>query len=181
MNAQKYVAIEVIAAFKRVKQLTEDRAVIVEAVRQCKNCVLDDTATLVRPQQPQLLPATTSSAAKAERTTLILRDLPATTAEAELRALFDAEACPGKGKVTALRADIGDTWFVTFDSSEACQKTAIYLMSQKFQGKPIRCGVKSETRSLLTAPPAAGPNPYAGTGSITTPMGPGAMPGTTRN
>jgi hypothetical protein len=166
MNAQKYVAIEVIAGFKRGKQLTEDRTVIVEVVRQCKNCALDETGTLVRPQ------ITPTAAPKTERTTLILRDIPATTSAADLRDLFDADACPGKGKVTALRADIGDTWFVTFDTSEACQKTAIYLMSQKFQGKPIRCGVKSETRSMLATPPSGVPNPYAGTGSITTPIPP---------
>lgn len=38
MNADRCVPIDVIIEFKRVQQLTQDRDVLLEASKQCKNC-----------------------------------------------------------------------------------------------------------------------------------------------
>ncbi len=45
--------------------------------------------------------------AAAKRSTIILRDVPSTIPEDEIRALFDSKLF---GDIDSLRSDIGDTW-----------------------------------------------------------------------
>jgi len=128
MNAQRYVPIDVIANFRKVKSLTEDRELLVKVMRQCKNLACDEEGRMVRPTL------------KMERKTLLLRDIPQSTPEEEVRAIFD-DNC---GKVTSIHSDVGDTWYIEFETEEECVSTAMYLADKTFQGKPIRCRVKSE-------------------------------------
>lgn len=125
-----------------VKKLTEDADLIVEMMRRSKLLELNSDGTKVRPTN------------KAERTTIILRDIPSNTPVEELRAIFDNDQC---ANVLSLRSDIANTWFVTFEDEDSCLKTAMYLRQQSFQGKLIRLCVKSEnlTRSFYQQPPPA--------------------------
>lgn len=149
MNSQRFVPIDVIANFRKVKQLTEDVELLVRIMKGCKNLVLDEASAMVRPN------------IKMERTTLILRGIPVSTPKEEIMTLFeDSENC---GKVVSLKPDVDDNWFVSFESEDDCVKTKLFLTGKKFQGKLVQCGVKSEhlSRGLYSAaPPGAVPAPF---------------------
>ena len=67
MDESKYVPLDIIAQFSRVKQLTSDVALIARVMEGSSLVALDDTKTKIRP-----------SAKAAQRNTVILRDLPST-------------------------------------------------------------------------------------------------------
>lgn len=129
MNGQQYVGINVIAGFRRIKQLTEDQELLLKILKQCRSVVVDETETMVKPT------------VRSERTTLILREIPSSTPLDEIKSLFD-DNC---GKILNIRPDIDDTWFVSFENEEDCINTHLLLQEKTFQGKPIACRVKSET------------------------------------
>lgn len=137
MNSQKYVSIDVIASFPKMKNLTEDRNTLIQVIKQCQTLNLDETETMVRPNL------------KIERNTLILRDIPATIPVEEVSNIFQH---PGCAAIVTIRPDINDTWFVTFDSEDKCQETALVLSGLQFQGHAIRFGMKSSTPSVTKEP-----------------------------
>ena len=166
MDAEKYVSVDTISQFKMVKQLTTDRDLLVQIMQRSKLLELSADQSKVRP------------ISKAERTTIILRDIASDTPLEELRALFESDEC---APVLNLRSDIGDTWFVTFEDEDSCLKAALYLRQQKFQGKAIRLCVKSEnlTRSFYQQPPAGwngATGPGAHNNGYFNPAGNGAAP-----
>jgi hypothetical protein len=128
MNSQKYVPVDVIANFRKVKSMTEDKELLVQVMRTCKNLVANEEGTMVRPNL------------KMERNTLILRDIPSSTPLEEVKAIFD-DKC---GKVVNIRSDVGDTWFVTFETQDQCMDTCLHLSNKTFKGNRIACRVKSE-------------------------------------
>lgn len=129
MDAQQFVPVSIIANFKRVMALSTDSKVVVEAMKQCSNIKLNAEETMVAPNL------------KSKRNTLILRDIPADTPEEEIRGIFSAEGC---ASVVSVKADVGDTWFVAFETEEDCLDTCLVLTNQTFKGKPVRARVKSE-------------------------------------
>jgi len=153
MNSRHFCKIDTIASFNKVKALTDDKTLLLQAIKQSKSLVLDETETMVGPNL------------KVERTTLILRDIPSTTKKEDIRKIFEDSFC---GKVKSIRPDVGDTWFVTFENQDACTATAMYLVGKKFKGKPIRCRIKSENpfRSL-----------FCGSYNLNPPIGPQAQGG----
>jgi hypothetical protein len=64
MDSKRAVDVSVLAGFRKIKQMTEDRAVIVSALRKCANCAVNVDGSSVTP----------SKAVKVERNTLILRE-----------------------------------------------------------------------------------------------------------
>jgi len=128
MNAQNYVPVDVIMNFRKVVSLTTDKDLVVKVMSECKNLVLDENQTMVRPN-------------KRGRITLILRDIPDSVPEDDIKSIFQIPGCPAPVKV---RSDIGDTWFVQFNTEAECQDAMLAVMGTTFQGKPLRCGVKSE-------------------------------------
>jgi len=129
MNARHFVPIDIIAGFRKIKALTEDRSVLIQAMKESKTLAVDTVKNMVGPNL------------KIERTTLILRDIPSSTHPDDIKKIFDDPNC---GKVESIRPDVSDTWFVSFKDQEACTSTAMYLVGKKFKGKPIHCRVKSE-------------------------------------
>ena len=129
MNSQKYVPLDVVAAFPKMRSLTQDKELIRSVMRQCNNCVLDDEGQMVKPNL------------KTERTTLILRDISEDTTEEEIKAIFQNDPC---GQPLSVRKDTEHMWYVQFDNEGECQKTAMALLGQTFKGKPIRARVKAE-------------------------------------
>lgn len=131
MDSSRYVPIDLICNFRRVAALTNDRTLVVEALRQCRTVQLDEEETKVKPS------------VKLERTTLILRDIPATVSVESIQSIFSPADCPAKP--LSVRSDIDDTWFVTMDTEAHCTDVALWLTSQTFNDQPIKCRVKSET------------------------------------
>ena len=92
------------------------------------------------------------------RTTLILRNIPTDAPEAEVRALITGDKWP---KIVSLRSDVGDNWFVSFETEDQTKSALEMAKGMKFKDKAISCAIKSE--NLLKglqpgSPPKGGPN-----------------------
>eukprot|EP01112_Ceratiomyxa_fruticulosa_P020265 TRINITY_DN685_c0_g1_i1.p1 TRINITY_DN685_c0_g1~~TRINITY_DN685_c0_g1_i1.p1 ORF type:complete len:740 (-),score=220.20 TRINITY_DN685_c0_g1_i1:182-2401(-) len=167
MNGEMWVPISVIAGFKKVSALTTDPNVIAKTLSHSTNVVVDSARLLIRPNF------------KLQRNTIILRDIPSSTPVEEVKAIFEpATTLDGSEKpvggeaqansalsVTSVRADIQDTWFVSFASEEMAQDALFFVRDKQFRGKPIKARMKSENllRSVYVAP--------EGTATTTTPAG----------
>ena len=131
MDANKSVAISVVMKFAKMKQLTTDENVVIDALKDSDVCVIENGR--VR----GLLKNTV-------RSTLILRDIPSDAPEAQVRNLFNFPNC---APIVNIRSDIGDTWFVLFDGEDDARNALAEMKSQKvtFEGNPIKGRVKTET------------------------------------
>jgi len=69
MNKDMFVPVEIIAGFKMMKTLTEDPALIVEAIKSSTHVTLDETSSKIKPNFT------------VSRNTVILRDIPSSTPE----------------------------------------------------------------------------------------------------
>jgi len=146
MDAQHFVEVAVIADFKMVKQLTTDQALILECVKDSTKVVVDVASKKIKP------------VAVNARTTLILRNIPSSAAEADVKALLADDKCP---KVLALRSDVGDNWFAQFETEDATKEALNFAKNLKWEGKPIGCAIKSENLLKGLTP---GSPPKGGTG-----------------
>ena len=103
---------------------------------------------------------------KIEQNTVILRDIPTKTREEDVRAIFESVSnCP---EITELRSDIGDTWYVTFNSEEDAKQALSGLPGCKFNDKAVKGRLKTESiKKSFYSPTYGGPNngtPGAGGG-----------------
>jgi len=139
MDQHKFVPIDVICKFGKVLQTTTSRDLVLKAMKRSKALHVDEDEQKVRPNL------------KLERTCIILRDIPSTTDEAVVKALFGEQA----SKIQNVRADIGDTWFVSFSSENETIDACMHVRAQKFQDKSVHARIKSETmlRSFFTQTP----------------------------
>ncbi|CAI5747237.1 unnamed protein product [Peronospora destructor] len=160
MNSQMYVPVEVIINFSKIKQLTDNTALLVEAVQDSTICSLNSSKDAVKPN------------IKSERTTIILREIPSSTKPEEVEAIFE-----GCGKVMNVRSDVGDTWFVTMTSESEAVNTLLALRSKTLNGTAIKARLKSENvlKSFYPAQPAenviapGASAPYGGRGYYSSP------------
>jgi hypothetical protein len=91
------------------------------------------------------------------RTTLILRNIPSSAAEADVQAFLSKGKLPA---VVSLRADVGDNWFATFESEDAAKNALQAAKALKWEGKTVGCALKSENllKGIVPgAPPSTGP------------------------
>uniref|UniRef100_A0A6U6BI08 HTH La-type RNA-binding domain-containing protein n=1 Tax=Guillardia theta TaxID=55529 RepID=A0A6U6BI08_GUITH len=151
MDAHYFVDLAVIADFQKVKHLTEDSALILESVKDSDKVVVDTGKQKIKP------------VALNARTTLILRNIPTSASEDAVRALITGDKWP---KIVNVRSDVGDNWFVSYETEE-CTKSALELAKGlKWEGKSISCAIKSESllKSLAPGSPPKGgvPNVYYG-------------------
>jgi len=91
------------------------------------------------------------------RTTLILRNIPSDAAETEVRALITGDKWP---KIVSLRSDVGDNWFVSFETEEHTKTALAMAKDKKFKDKSISCAIKSE--NLLKGLQPGAPSPPQG-------------------
>ncbi|POM65220.1 hypothetical protein PHPALM_19100 [Phytophthora palmivora] len=160
MNSQMYVPVEVIINFSKIKQLTDNTALLVEAVQDSTICSLNSSKDAIKPN------------IKSERTTIILREIPSSTKPEEVEAIFE-----GCGKVASVRSDVGDTWFVTMNSESEAVSTLLALRSKTFNGAAIKARLKSENvlKSFYPTQPAenviapSAGAPYGGRGYYASP------------
>ncbi|TDH65022.1 hypothetical protein CCR75_008424 [Bremia lactucae] len=127
MNSQMYVPVEVIINFAKIKQLTDNTALLVESVQDSTVCSLSSSKDAIKPN------------IKSERTTIILREIPSSTELQKVEAIFE-----GCGKAISVRSDVGDTWFVTMKSESEAVSTLLALRSKTFNGAAIKARLKSE-------------------------------------
>jgi len=130
MSKDHFVDISVIAEFKMIKQLTTDVDLILASIKDSDKVVIDETRKCIKP------------AANAERTTLILRNIPSSASEDSVRALLKSADVSG---IVSIRADVGDNWFVSFETAEATKIAMERVKSLKWENKTIGCAIKSES------------------------------------
>ncbi|CAI5733701.1 unnamed protein product [Hyaloperonospora brassicae] len=160
MNSQTYVPVDIIISFSKIKQLTSDTALLVEAVEDSTVCSLNSSKDAIRPN------------IKSERTTIILREIPSSTKPEEVEAIFH-----GCGKVANVRSDVGDTWFVTMNTEAEAVSTLLALRSKTFKGAALKARLKSENmlKSFYPTQPAENviapgmSAPYGGRGYYASP------------
>ncbi|KAL7680175.1 putative lupus La protein [Plasmopara halstedii] len=161
MNSQMYVPVEVIINFSKIKQLTDNTMLLVEAVQDSTVCSLSSSKDAIKPN------------IKSERTTIILREIPSSTKPEEVEAIF--KDC---GKVIGVRSDVGDTWFITMSSEAEAVDTLLALRSKTLNGAAIKARLKSENilKSFYPTQPAENviaPSvgvPYGGRGYYASPI-----------
>lgn len=131
MDAQMFVPLDVIAGFNGVQKLTKEIPVLLEAASTSEHLVLDQSGPF-----PKLRPNVTS-----ERSTLILRDIPQATPEADVKLLFGEYAA----EIRTIKSEIGDNWYVHFNGEAPALSAFEHLQSQTFNGASIRARIKSES------------------------------------
>ena len=112
MDEQKYVPISVIASFPKVKAMTEDQGLLVEVMKTCMNISVDETGSKCKPIKHK----------KAQRRTLVLKQMGKDTTMDDIKTFFQGDHC--KGKVTEVKAEVGNSWFVSFETEQECLSTA---------------------------------------------------------
>jgi len=140
MNSNMEVPLAVIAEFAKIKALTKDPAVIVEALKDSQVCVV--TSEGIKPNF------------KTERNTIILREIPSDTPAEKVKEIFTGD---GIAPIVHIRSDVGDTWFVTMSNESDAVNAILALGSKQFEGKPIKARLKSENilRSFFPVPTTA--------------------------
>jgi len=123
-----------------IKALGVDRAALIAAAEKSSTLSLSEDKMMVRP----LL--------KAKRNTVILRDVPVDATEAELRSFVEGAKAGAAIKVSQ---EIGNQWFVTFETEKNAMDVALWIRSQQFKGQKLSAGIKTEhiLRSFFTPPP----------------------------
>ncbi|CAI8027454.1 La-related protein Larp4B [Geodia barretti] len=131
MDGDHYVPVSVIAGFLKVKRLTTDINLIMDAIRESHHLQLDETTEKVR-------------AVPEKRCVLILREIPKDTPQKHIEGLFSSDSCPNF--CTCEFAE-NDCWYITFDSEEDTQKAFAHLREdvRNFLGHPIRARIKGTT------------------------------------
>ena len=136
MNADGYIGVAVIASFKKVRHLTDDIGMIVDAVADSTVCELNEDKSMLK-----------TSWKRPARTTIIIRDVKEEAVETDIYGLFeDAEF-----KIVSARSDVGQTWFVTMEHEEDAKNAVLHLLGKSLLGQTVKARLKSEAlRPLQT-------------------------------
>eukprot|EP01035_Chromulina_nebulosa_P028390 gene28390-37476_t len=165
MDASMSVPISVIMKFPKIKSLTQDEAIVRQA--------LENSASSVSIVDNRLK----ANVKNSSRSTIILREIPSDTPVDEVKEIFNYDGCK---PISSLRSEIGDSWFVSFESEEFAKDTLLDLRTKKrtFRGQSVKARLKTETVvksyfPVQTAPPIAPVFPlmgYPGMGMMGAPM-----------
>jgi len=87
-----------------------------------------------------------SSTPPKARNTIILREVPSKTTAEDILSTFST--------AKSVKADVGNTWFVTFESEEDAVEAVFNSKDYTLYGQPVKARVKSETvQNNVTPPP----------------------------
>ena len=142
LDSSYFVSVEQFKKMEILQSISTSEALIEEALKLNAHLLIYNlNKTMLRPITLRLL----------ERTTLLLRDTDNATNEDSINALVQEEKAQQeiKGKILAFRLEVGNNWFVLFDSEAACMNAAIYLRGKILDGKKIACAVKSDSHVQL--------------------------------
>jgi len=130
VNSEGYIPLGAFLNVPEITALTSSIDHLCDSLRSSSIVTLDEPRKLIK------------SNLKVQRTTIIIRDIPSSTPVEDLKALFEQDGAPGR--VTGIRPEIGDNWFVSFESEDIAIDTLTWLRSQLFDGNPIKARIKSE-------------------------------------
>jgi len=143
MDASNSVPIAVVMKFAKMKTLVNgDEALLREALRDSSISPVTDDGRI------------RAQAKTGGRSTIILREISADTPEAAVREIFNFEGCK---RISSLRSDIENTWFVEMDSETDAKDTLLdlKLKRRQFNGETVKARLKTEVavRSFYSQPP----------------------------
>ena len=158
MNNELFVAISVVANFAKIKALTEDLGILVDAMKASDQVVVDETTMRVRP------------VFRLQRNTLILRNIPS---DADIEIVAQLLSAPGIPKIATIRPDIGNNWFITMDTEEDTLAMFAFARGLTWDGTQIAVRIKSENllKSVHEREAQLEPNQEAAKADIKLPPG----------
>lgn len=140
MDANMSVPISIIMKFPKIESLTKEESVLQKALE-------NSSVTLIEGGRLKANVKVTG------RSTIILREIPSDAPEEEVREIFNYEGCK---PISSMHSDIGDTWFVLFESEEDAKDVLIELRLKKrtFRGQQAKGRMKTEAtvRSFYPMP-----------------------------
>jgi hypothetical protein len=71
-----------------------------------------------------------------------LRNIPSSASEESVKSLLKTANVP---TIVSIRADVGDNWFLSFETTEATKTAMERVKSLKWEDKQIGCAIKSES------------------------------------
>mmetsp|Transcript_377 Transcript_377/g.543 ORF Transcript_377/g.543 Transcript_377/m.543 type:complete len:391 (-) Transcript_377:84-1256(-) len=160
MNPQMYIPITILLQHEKLLEIGATAEAVIIAATNSTRLGIDESKTMVRPML------------KSKRNVVIIRDLVQGATEDEVRNIFAGS--PYSEKVSSIKAEVNNTWFVKFDLDDGgSAEVVLWLRSQKFKGQSINAAIKSEhfLRSFVPvdmapAPPPDAINPYSFAGNM---------------
>lgn len=145
INSDGSIHVDILADLKQIKKITSDKDLLLRAIGKSPRLNLDAAKCFVTPIY--------------ERKTLILREISSDTPKEEVEKIMesvDGWTCP---EVVEIHADIGNNWFVTFNSEDDCLEAAMQLrLKGEFNGKKVAVRVKSQRMNIgASGAPSARP------------------------
>lgn len=107
--------------------LTNDVDLIVRILSKSTNVVVDTSRMTIKPNW------------KLQRNTIILRDIPSDAPADEVKLLF-ADKFP----ISNIHSDVGDTWFVSFETEDHALDALLHVRDLSFRDKPVKARMKAE-------------------------------------
>lgn len=144
-NNEFYAPLPLVTELPIVKNLTSDVELIKKALASSDQVIYDAETHTTKPIFKLV-----------QRTTLILRDFPATIPSEvrqiiclhqtlqEVKALFSENGALAAA-IVDLKPEVGDNYFIRFEDEEKTMSAWNFVRTKKYGGKPISARIKSES------------------------------------
>lgn len=139
MDDDLWVDLAVIVAFPKMKALAASNPAVTEKTHIARLLAARSVVVDVDEERAVIRPAW------AQRSSLIIRECPAATNPAVITALFDGNADPAMPVPVSVHPDVGDTWFVIFDTRDGARIALDKIKDKTINGAPIKARAKDES------------------------------------